>query len=568
MDGNEKYRILFEKSKDAILIIKNERFIDCNQATLDMLNYNDKGKLLHTHPSELSPDVQPDGKESFLQSKEMIKIALERGSHRFEWEHIRANGEVFPVEVLLTTISNTEGNQVIHTIWRDITNRKQVEKVRQEEKETLSTILESIPHGITLIDHHGNYLYSNPYFTKITGYSLKDIPTKEMWFKKVYPDKQYRKKVSEAWNNDINDPGQAKNRQFRIQCKNGQSKHIEFRSTFFKDRKISVLTDVTQQKETEESLRESEERLKAILSATPDPIAIYNSQGEPEYLNPAFVDVFGWSIDELQGRRIPFVPDDQKQITNDKLNALLDSGNKVQFETKRLTKNGRSIDVIVSTSCIKNLKGEIIKLIVILTDITEQKLAKEELKLLNLKLEHRATHDPLTGARNRRAILDDLNKELIRAERCNATLSIGLCDIDYFKRVNDKHGHQAGDDVLCGFVKAVQTILRPYDILGRYGGEEFLLIVPNSCGSLNKEIYERVRAEIAGRKMSTRSGEVGITVSIGVTSSEMDKTADAMLFAADTALYKAKNNGRNQVAFAENQKIVNHLDIDISSFRQ
>jgi len=550
-NSDDKYRILFEKSKDAILIIENEKFVDCNQATIDMMGYKNKIELLKTHPSELSPDYQPDGKDSFIKAKEMMNIALEYGSHRFEWDHIRANGEVFPVEVLLTTISNQEGTQVINTVWRDITNRKQAEKARQEEKETLSTILESTPHGITLINNHGKYIYVNPHFTKITGYTLKDNSTKKDWFKKAYPDKEYRKKVSEAWIDDSNCPGQGTNREFKIKCKDGKSKHIEFRSTFLKNRKISVLTDVTQRRKADKALRESEERLKTILFATPDPIVIYSNQGEPEYINPAFVDVFGWSIDELRGQHIPFVPDNQKQITSEKLKELFDSGDKVQFETKRLTKCSSSIDVIVSASCIKDLKDEISNLVVILTDISEQKQAKKELELLNLKLEHRATHDPLTGAPNRRAILDNLNKELSRFNRENSKLSIGLCDIDYFKKVNDKHGHQVGDDVLCGFVKAIQKILRPYDLIGRYGGEEFLIIVPDSTGLAEEEIYERVRAKIANHKIITRSGEVSITVSIGATSTRRDKTADKILAVADEALYKAKDNGRNQVVFIE-----------------
>ncbi|MCP4021273.1 MAG: diguanylate cyclase, partial [Desulfobacteraceae bacterium] len=264
-----------------------------------------------------------------------------------------------------------------------------------------------------------------------------------------------------------------------------------------------------------------------------------------------FVDLFGWSIDELKGKRIPFVPDDQKKRTSEKLKELFGSMNKVQFETKRLTKHGSSIAVIVSASCIKNLKGEILNFVVILTDITEQKQAKEELKLLNLKLKHKATHDFLTGAPNRRAIIENLKKELIRAKRKNSPLSIGLCDIDHFKHVNDTFGHHVGDDVLCGFVKSVQNILRPYDLLGRYGGEEFLLIVPDSSRSVEKDIYERVRAAIADHKIITKSVEVGITISIGVTNNRIYETADAMLTSADAALYRAKDNGRNQVFFAD-----------------
>jgi PAS domain S-box-containing protein len=261
---DEKYRILFEKSKDAILIIENEKFIDCNQSTVDMLGYNNKSELLQTHPSELSPPYQKDGQDSFTKAKKMMDFSLKNGSHRFEWDHMKASGDVIPVEVLLTTISHQGDNWVIHTTLRDIANRQNMEKARQKEKETLLTILESSPHGITLIDNNGKYLYANPYFTKITGYTLKDIVTKEDWFKKVYPDKNYRKKISQTWAKDSNQPDRVTNHEFEIKCKNGQFKHIEFRTTFLKDRKISVLTDVTPRKKSEEIIREKD-RLQGVL---------------------------------------------------------------------------------------------------------------------------------------------------------------------------------------------------------------------------------------------------------------------------------------------------------------
>lgn len=263
-NSDEKYRVLFEKSKDAILIIENGRFVDCNQATVGMLGYKNKTELIQTHPSELSPDRQADGQDSFTKAKEMMALALKNGSHRFEWDHMRANGEVFPVEVVLTTIYHRGDNWVIHVIWRDITNRNQIEKARQKEKKTFSSILESIPYGITLIDNQDKYLYVNPYFTRITGYTLKDIATKEDWFKKAYPDKNYRKKVSEKWGDDSDQLVKVENREFEIKCKNGQVKHIEFRSTFLKDQRISVLTDVTSRKKSEEILREKD-RLQGVL---------------------------------------------------------------------------------------------------------------------------------------------------------------------------------------------------------------------------------------------------------------------------------------------------------------
>lgn len=122
----DAYRELFERSSDAILIIEGETFVDCNQATVEMLRYASREQVLRTHPSELSPEVQPDGRQSFEKANEMIRIAFERGSHRFEWDHMRADGEVFPVEVLLTAVEEG-GKRTLHVVWRDITERKRLE---------------------------------------------------------------------------------------------------------------------------------------------------------------------------------------------------------------------------------------------------------------------------------------------------------------------------------------------------------------------------------------------------------------------------------------------------------
>jgi PAS domain S-box-containing protein len=124
--ATSSYRELFEQSADAHLILVDEHFVDCNRATVEMLRYRDKAELLIAHPSELSPPTQPDGRDSFSKANEMIALALERGSHRFEWDHRRADGEVFPVEVLLTAV-NEPGRRVLHVVWRDITERKRLE---------------------------------------------------------------------------------------------------------------------------------------------------------------------------------------------------------------------------------------------------------------------------------------------------------------------------------------------------------------------------------------------------------------------------------------------------------
>jgi diguanylate cyclase (GGDEF)-like protein len=165
-------------------------------------------------------------------------------------------------------------------------------------------------------------------------------------------------------------------------------------------------------------------------------------------------------------------------------------------------------------------------------------------------LAHQATHDFLTGIFNRRAILDELAQEISRAKRENTSLSIGMCDIDHFKNINDAYGHQAGDEALVIFTRCLHSRLRDYDSLGRYGGEEFFVIAPGSVGHSGESLYERLRAAVAAAEITTKAGIVSLTVSIGVAPGTGQSTVDALIAAADAALYQAKAEGRNRVVYA------------------
>lgn len=171
------------------------------------------------------------------------------------------------------------------------------------------------------------------------------------------------------------------------------------------------------------------------------------------------------------------------------------------------------------------------------------------LHTLNEQLVRMSITDELTGIANRRAIMDRLTEEHQRARRTDAPLSIMMLDLDHFKQINDSWGHPCGDAVLAESARRIRTTIRAYDVCGRYGGEEFLVVVPNSDREGTESLAERVRLAIAESPFPHGANPpISVTVSIGVAAiSDADDTVEHLLLRADTALYKAKTGGRNRV---------------------
>ena len=153
-----------------------------------------------------------------------------------------------------------------------------------------------------------------------------------------------------------------------------------------------------------------------------------------------------------------------------------------------------------------------------------------------------ASHDSLTMAWNRGAILDRLGEELVRGQRSGAPVGVAMADLDHFKAINDTHGHGCGDEVLRETVRRVRACLRPYDSVGRYGGEEFLVVLPGCDGAAALGLALRIRDTLAASPVETSQGGIPVTISLGVTATEGGASADVLVSRADTALYKAKEH--------------------------
>ena len=171
---------------------------------------------------------------------------------------------------------------------------------------------------------------------------------------------------------------------------------------------------------------------------------------------------------------------------------------------------------------------------------------------LQEQLRIQATHDALTGIWNRGATLEMLEQSLVRARREGTWVGILLADLDHFKQINDTYGHLAGDEVLREAARRMASVLRPYDVLGRYGGEEFVIILPGCGPDAIEGLGERLRCCLAATAVTMPAGSISFTASIGAATTGGKDTVEtsALLRAADEALYHAKRAGRNRVAVA------------------
>lgn len=174
-----------------------------------------------------------------------------------------------------------------------------------------------------------------------------------------------------------------------------------------------------------------------------------------------------------------------------------------------------------------------------------------EIETLQAELVHAAHYDSLTGMYNRGIFLAECDREVSRSARGGAAFSLAIFDLDHFKQVNDRYGHPAGDQALKAFADVLRSGIRKHDTVGRYGGEEFALLMPQTGKDTAVRVAERIRRALEARGVSVDIGHIEVTVSAGVATYGIDgEDWDALLSAADTALYEAKNAGRNRVAAA------------------
>ena len=303
---------------------------------------------------------------------------------------------------------------------------------------------------------------------------------------------------------------------------------------------FNALLDELQQNEQE--LKKNETRFRQMFEGHGVIMMIIEPHsGKIVDANSAAAQFYGYSVNQLKDMNVS----DINQLPPEEIASSRQqfaTGTESLFVLPHRLSDGSIRTVEVHSTPIGD--SEHVLLYSIVQDVTERKRAEAVLA-------HDATHDPLTGALNRRAVLEALTRECARGQRQQTGLAVVICDIDHFKDVNDTYGHMVGDEVLCGLVRLLESRLRPYDHLGRWGGEEFVLILPAVKENAEDGLYERLRKVVMDTAILTRAGSISITISLGVKLWKEDENMDLLLKAADSALYRAKSEGRNRVCFAD-----------------
>jgi diguanylate cyclase (GGDEF)-like protein/PAS domain S-box-containing protein len=289
-------------------------------------------------------------------------------------------------------------------------------------------------------------------------------------------------------------------------------------------------------------LEETLIRQKAILDNIPDMAWLKDEKGRFILVNPAFVTASGIEAEELIGKTdFDFWPPELAQRYIDDDNFVMKSGERKIIEETRAHNDGETDWIETIKSPIYGTDGRVIGTTGISRNITERKHAAEQLREL-------AIMDSLTGLFNRRHFIELSEREFERTSRYGKDLSLMMMDIDHFKAVNDTHGHHVGDEVLCRLAEIFRSGLRSTDVVGRLGGEEFGILLPETGLPEAFPLAERVRGTVADLPIPTSAGDLAVTISIGVAAMATEaQKLESLMQLADTALYKAKENGRNRV---------------------
>jgi len=410
-DSERRYRTLVETAEDIIWTVDmNLRFTYISPAITQVLGFTGD-EMMNSYALD---GLTPDSRRELLDAFD-VELAQETPTPRdyhvartFEIGWYHKDGSLTWQETAMRFLRDSRNNPTgIIGISRDITDRRNAEEALRLEREKFRVLLEHAPIAMVMIGADGTYHYINPKFKEVFGYDLSDVPNAREWYRKAFPDPEVRHQLISVWIDTVekSKPGEMTTQTCKVVCKDGNNRIVHFRPVRLETGEyLMTCEDCTERILAEDALRLSEERYRklyersktgkeiyrSLIDSSADAIVIYDLRGKVIHVSPSFTQMFGWTLNEVKGRRVPYVPDSERETSMLLIEQVVRTGVPVSgFETKRYTSDGRVLELSVMASRYQDHQGNPSGMLVILSDITERKVAEAEIRRLNAELEQR-----------------------------------------------------------------------------------------------------------------------------------------------------------------------------------
>ena len=581
-ESEMKYRHLYEKSRDAIMILEppSWKFTAGNPAAIEMFKAKNEEEFVSCEPWKLSPERQPDGRASEEKAREMIEKATRDGFNLFEWTHKRINGEEFLATVLLSRVEKGD-NVFLQATVRDVTKRRQEKNAVKESEERFRSIVSRSEDAVIVTDANKKIKFMNPAAGKFfnrevvsflgTDFDLPLVNGESTEISIFRPGKdpgvgdmyvvETEWLAQEAHLITIRDITERK--QTEIKMKTAQEELFFINNKLEeRNRQNSLLSEM---RELLQSCSNAEEVPAIVVSYATK--LFHGTDGALFLLNDSKTDlqsVASWGNFPEDVDNNIFAPDACWGLRQGRVYVVEDmKTSPICPHLKQSLSNAYVCLPLIG-------KGELFGLLHLGTKRSAQKDDRQwdiaelkeiavifaeylSLSIANIKLSEKLTsqsiRDPLTRLYNRRYMDEIIQHEILRAARQQTGIGVVMVDIDHFKQINDTYGHETGDEYLMELADFFRLKIRGSDFIFRYGGEEFILMLPESSVEDTYKYAELLRKEIKNMKIHFRGQRLpSITLSFGI-AAYPDHGLDTieLIRVADKALYRAKEEGRDRV---------------------
>ncbi|HEX9992592.1 MAG TPA: PAS domain S-box protein [Acidimicrobiales bacterium] len=559
--SEERFRSLVQHSHDVVQIMGADGRISWVSPAVRNLLGVEPAAMVGTYPID---GTHPEDRRAAL---DVFRSVRDRpgASQRIETRLRHADGSWRWVDSIVTNRLDDPGIRGVVANYRDITDRKAAEHALQESEELFRSLAASSPTGIFRLDPAGGCTYVNERWQEITGCRFDEVEG-DAWRSLVHPEDRERLEAALA---TALSASTALSEQFRLDTRDGMRWVRVHTEPVLDDGDepaghVGNMEDIT----AEVAAKRDMSRLTDILEATSDLVGVSDREGRLLYLNAAARRFFGIAPDAgFEGldlrERVPSWALDV--FAREAVPALRTNG--IWSGELAVMRGEETVPVSALFLVHRDADGRIEFVSSVTRDISER-------KAFEARLEHQATHDPLTGLPNRTLLLDRLEMALARAKRLGSAVAVLFLDLDHFKVVNDSLGHGLGDRLLVAISRRLQGTLRPGDTVARFGGDEFVIL----CEEIDREedavaIAERVDRVVSG-PFVVDDAEVFVTVSVGIAFSTPPGSGgrgappsdpEALIRDADAAMYRAKARGRARYEVfdaAMRERAVERLDIE------